>query len=273
LKRLACLLALLALAAGCGGGGGEESATDILSETADNLGEIRSGDLSLELLFAGRNSERQGFRLEGPFSLNGGGLPVAELDYVQIAGAEEAQVRFISTGGQAFVEVGGTAYELPPQLVGEIKEATGDLETDGLGERIELGNWIENPSRAEGGTVGGADTDRIAADLNVVNVVNGLVEIAAAFRGTESPPRVEGEAAEQLRRAVDAARIEVYTGKEDRLLRRLVISMEFSPEAPDEVKNILGVSVDFDFAISDPNKDVNVSPPTNVRPYSDLVGE
>jgi hypothetical protein len=272
LKRLACLLALLALAAGCGGGG-EESATDILSDTADNLGEIRSGDLSLELLFAGRNGERQGFRLEGPFSLNGGGLLVAELDYVQIAGAEEAQVRFISTGGQAFVAVGGTAYELPPQLVAEIKEATGDLETDGLGERIELGNWIENPTRAEGGTVGGADTDRIAANLNVVNVVNGLVEIAAAFGGTESPPRVEGEAAEQLRRAVDAARIEVYTGKEDRLLRRLVISMEFSPEAPDEVKNILGVSVDFDFAIADPNKDVNVSPPANVRPYSDLVGE
>jgi hypothetical protein len=271
LKRLACLLALLALA-GCGGDG-EESATDILSETADNLGDIRSGDLSLELLFSGKNGERQGFRLEGPFALNGGELPDADLDYVQIAGAEEAQVRFISTGEKAFVEVAGTAYELPPELVAEIKEATGDLETDGLGEQIELGNWIENPSRAEGGTVGGTDTDRIAADLNVVNVVNGLVEIAAAFGGAESPSRVEGQAAEQLRRAVDTARIEVYTGKDDRLLRRLVISMDFSPKAPAEVKNILGVSVDFHFAISDPNKDVNVSPPENVRPYTDLVGE
>jgi hypothetical protein len=271
LKRLACLLALLALA-GCGGDG-EESATDILSETADNLGDIRSGDLSLELLFSAKNGERQGFRLEGPFALNGGELPDADLDYVQIAGAEEAQVRFISTGGKAFVEVGGTAYELPPELVAEIKEATGDLETDGLGEQIELGNWIENPSRAEGGTVGGTDTDRIAADLNVVNVVNGLVEIAAAFGGAESPSRVEGQAAEQLRRAVDTARVEVYTGKDDRLLRRLVISMDFSPKAPAEVKNILGVSVDFHFAISDPNKDVNVSPPENVRPYTDLVGE
>jgi hypothetical protein len=39
------------------------------------------------------------------------------------------------------------------------------------------------------------------------------------------------------------------------------------------VRNLLGVSVDFDFAIADPNKDVNVSPPANVRPYSDLAGE
>jgi hypothetical protein len=269
-KRLACLLALLALA-GCGGG--EESATDILSETADNLGEIRSGDLSLELLFSGKAGERQGFRLEGPFALEGGALPEAELDYVQIAGAEEAQVRFISTGGNAFVEVGGTAYKLPPKLVAEIKEASGDLETEGLGERIELGNWIENPRRAEGGTVGGTDTDRIAADLNVVNVVNGLVEIAAAFGGQASPTRVEGQAAEQLRRAVDTARIEVYTGKDDRLLRRLVISMDFSPEVPGEVKRILGASVDFDFAISDPNKDVSISPPQDARPYTDLLGE
>jgi hypothetical protein len=270
LKRLVYFLAVLALA-GCGGGG-EETATDILSETADNLGEIRSGDLSLELLFSARGGERQGFRLEGPFSLEGGELPEAELDYVQIAGDEEAQLRFISTTGKAFVEVDGTAYELPPELVAEIKEATDDLETDGIGERIELGNWIEDPTRAEGGTVGGADTDRIAADLNVVNVVNGLVEIAAAFGGTDSPPSVEGEAAEQLRRAVDTGRIDVYTGKDDRLLRRLVISIEFSPEAPDDVKSILGVAVDFDFAVSDPNKDVTIAPPENVRPYTDLVG-
>jgi hypothetical protein len=272
LKRLAFLLAVLALA-GCGGGGGEESATDILAETADKLGEIRSGDLSLELLFSGKGGERQGFRLDGPFSLEGQELPETELDYVQIAGAEEAQLKFISTGGKAFVEVRGTAYELPPELVAEIKQATGNLEADGLGDRIELGSWIENPKRAEGGTVGGADTDRIAADLNVVEVVNGLMEIAAGFSGTESPPKVEGQAAEQLRRAVDAARIDVFTGKDDRLLRRLVMSLEFSPEAPDEVKSILGVAVDFELAISDPNEDVTVSAPENVRPYSELVGE
>jgi hypothetical protein len=270
-KRLAFLFAVLALA-GCGGGG-EDSATDVLSETADNLGEIRSGELSLELLFSGPEGEQQGFRLQGPFSLAGDRLPVAQLDYTQVAGDQQANVTFISTGSQAFAEVNGTAYELPPELVNEIERATGDLETEGLGERIELGNWIENPRRAEGGMVGGAETDRITANLNVVNVVNGLLEIASAFSGTESPPKVEGQAAEQLRNAVDIARIQVYTGKEDRLLRRLVVSIDFSPEAPSEVKSILGVGVDFELAVSDPNKDVNVSAPANPRPYTDLFGE
>jgi hypothetical protein len=270
LKRLAFLLAVLALA-GCGGGG-EDSATDVLSETADNLGGIRSGDLSLELLFSGKEGQQQGFRLVGPFSLEDEQLPVAELGYTQIAGSEQAETTFISTGEAAFVEVDGTAYRLPAALVAEIREAAGDLETEGLGEKIELGNWIENPKRAEGGNVGGADTDRITAALNVVNVVNGLLEIAAAFSGSEAPPRVQGDAAEQMRNAVDTARIDVYTGKEDRLLRRLNVSIEFAPGVPDDVKSVLGVAVDFELAISDPNKDVSVSAPENARPYTDLFG-
>jgi hypothetical protein len=271
LKRLAFLFAVLALA-GCGGGGGD-SPTEVLGETADNLGEIRSGDLELEFLFSARDGERQGFRLTGPFSLEGNELPVARLDYTQFAGDTEADLTFISTDGRAFVEVEGTAYELPPELVTEIEDATGELETEGLGERIELGNWIENPERSEGGMVGGTETDRISADLNVVNVVNGLLEIASAFGGADSPPRVQGQAAEQLRNAVESARLDVYTGKEDRLLRRLVVAIDFSPAAPEEVKSVLGVAVEFRLAVSEPNKDVSVAAPENPRPYSDLVGE
>ena len=271
MKRALCLLAVLALAA-CSGGGGEESATDILGETADNLGEIRSGDLTLELLFSTSQGQQQGFTLEGPFSLAGERLPVAELAYTQVAGDQQAQLTFLSTGEEAFVEVNDVAYELPGTVEGEIEQATAELETDGLGERIELGNWLEDPERSEGGNVGGAETDKIVADLNVVNVVNGLLEIAAAFNGSEAPPAIQGQSAEQVRNSVESARIEVYTGKDDRLLRRLLLSLSFSPDAPADVKRVLGVDVRFEFAVADPNKDVEVTAPENVRPYSDLVG-
>jgi hypothetical protein len=268
-KRLAYLLAVLALA-GCGGGG-EESATDILSETADNLGEIRSGDLSLDLLFSANSGEQQGFRLEGPIALEDGKL-LARVDYTQIAGGNTANTTFISTGEQMFVEVDGVAYELPPKLEAEVEEATGDLEVEGLGDRIELGNWMRDPKLSDGGDVGGTDTDHISARLDVVNAINGLLEIAAGFGGLEAPPAVEGQAAEQLRRAVEAASIDVWTGKDDRLLRRLALSIEFAPEVPGELQSVLGLAVDFELAISDPNKDVSVSAPEDVRPYSDLVG-
>ena len=270
MKRVACLLAVLALAA-CGGGG--ESATDVLGETADNLGEIRSGDLTLELLFSTNQGQQQGFTLKGPFSLEGERLPVAELAYTQVAGDQQAQLTFLSTGEEAFVEVNDVAYELPGDVEREIEQATAELETDGLDEQIELGDWIENPKRSEGGNVGGAETDKIVADLNVVNVVNGLMEIAAAFNGSKARPEIEGQSAEQVQNSVENARIEVYTGKNDRLLRRLLLSIAFSPDAPADVKRVLGVDVRFEFGVADPNKDVEVSAPAKPRPYSELVGE
>jgi hypothetical protein len=266
-KRLACLLAILAFA-GCGGG--EESATDVLGETAENLSEIRSGDLSLELLFSARSGEQQGFRLKGPIALEGGEL-LAHVNYTQIAGDSTANTTFISTGQQMFVEIDGTAYEFPPELVAEVEEVIGDLEAEGLGEQIELGNWMKDPKLSDGGAVGGTDTERVSAQLDVVNVVNGLLEIAAGFGGRESPPKVEGQSAEQLRRAVERASIEVWTGKDDRLLRRLALSIDFAPEVPGELRSVLGLAVDFEFGISDVNKEVSVSAPENARPYTDLL--
>ena len=270
MKRLAFLLAVLALA-GCGGGG-EESATDVLGETGDNLSDIRSADLSLDLLFSANSGEQQGFRLEGPIALEDGKL-LARVEYTQIAGGNTANTTFISTGEQMFVEVDGVAYELPPKLVAEIEEATGDLEVEGLGDRIELGNWMRDPKLSDGGDVGGTDTDHISARLDVVNAVNGLLEIAAGFGGFEAPPAVEGQAAEQLRRAVEAASIDVWTGKDDRLLRRLALSVEFAPEAQGELRSVLGLAVEFEMSLANPNKDVSVTAPDDVRPYSDLVGE
>jgi hypothetical protein len=266
-RRLVWLLAAVLAFGACGG---EESATDVLGETADNLSEIRSGDLSLELMFAAKSGERQGFRLAGPFALDGGELPVAELEYTQIAGNRATNLTFISTGEEAFVEIGGTAYELPPDLIAEVKEATGDVEAEGLGEEIELGDWIQDPELTDGGEVAGVETDRVSARLDVVNAVNGLMEIAADFGGLEPPPAVEGQGAEQVQRAVESALIDVWTGKDDRLLRKLTLAVDFTPQVPGEVRNVLGIAVDFELEISDPNKDVTVSAPDNPRPFSEL---
>ncbi|MFL5980545.1 MAG: hypothetical protein ACJ74R_02405, partial [Gaiellaceae bacterium] len=75
--RRAALLALAASLAfaGCGGG----HAHDVMSETAGNLGKIRSGDLTLRLVVSPREGTkgRIGFELHGPFALRRGSLPIA----------------------------------------------------------------------------------------------------------------------------------------------------------------------------------------------------
>src|SRR3954447_8557410 len=105
--RRAWLLPALVLAlAGCGGGGASEDAKPVLARTASNLARIHSGDLDLRLLVTPSTGKgRVGFELQGPFELRGGGpLPVARVEYTQIAGTRSAAATLISTGRQAYVD-------------------------------------------------------------------------------------------------------------------------------------------------------------------------
>jgi hypothetical protein len=260
-RRLALGAALVLLLAGCGG----ESAQDVLSETSANLGKIRSGDLSMRLLFSAKGGERAGFTLEGPFALRSGALPETQLDYTQIAGPQTATQTFIATGGKAYVRIGSTTYELPAATTDQIRTTLG---TTGALGTIQIGNWVEDPELSEGGEVGGTDTDRISARLNVPAAVSTLVAVASQFGGTTPLGALSGQSAEQVERAVEKGTIDVWTGKDDRLLRKLSVSIDFSPAASEQVKSVLGAGVDFALEISNPNEQITVEQPTNVQPYS-----
>jgi hypothetical protein len=272
MRLAAPFLVLLALA-GCGGGGGGGGgeAGEVLRETADKLGEIRSGDITLELTFAAKGLGRAGFSLDGPVDLDSKPLPTAELQVTQFAGERTDEVVFLSTGQRAYVEVGGETYELPPELQEEVRGAAGELEAEGGLGQIELDGWIVDPQLSDGPSVAGAETDRITAGLDVVNVVNGLLDIAGELGGApQGAPRVEDENAERLRQSARNTRIVVLTGKEDRLLRRLELAIDFSPSAPDKVQRVLGAGVRFLLEVRKPNSDVSVAEPEDARPYSEL---
>jgi hypothetical protein len=264
MTRLFLLLALLATPLfGCGGGG-PQSANELLAETSANLGKIKSGDLALELIFSTKDGERAGFNLEGPFQLRSGSLPEAQLDYTQIAGDQTATQTFITTGDKAYVRMGGATFELPAETAGQVRSTLGA--TGGLGV-IDLRGWVQDPELAAGEEVGGAETDRITGRLNVATVVTGVVAIASQFGGTTPLTPLEGKSAEQVEQAVDRATIDVWTGREDRLLRKLDITIEFSP-ASEQVKSLVGAAVHFTLGISNPNEKVTIEKPTNVQPYS-----
>jgi hypothetical protein len=262
MRRLVLGLTAAALAlSGCGGG---ENAHDQLAETSANMGKIRSGDLSMELMFSAKDGEQAGFALEGPFALRAGALPEAQLDYTQTAGTRTGTQTFITKGDKAYVRIGGTTYELPAETAEEIGSTIGS--SGGLGA-IQLTSWVEDPKLADGEEVGGDDTDRITARLNVSETVNTLMAIASQLGGTTPLPSLSGARAEQVEGAIETAAIDVWMGKEDRLLRRLEISIEFSPAA-EKVKDLLGAALEFTLEISNPNEPVSVEQPTNVQPYS-----
>jgi hypothetical protein len=272
-RRTASLLVLVALVAGCGGGG---RADEVLSDTAGNLGKLRSGDLTLRLVVSPREGTkgRIGFELHGPFALRPASLPIAKIAYTQIAGAREAAATFISTGTKAFAEVNGKAYELPASSTAAIRKAAGGAEGPNTFGRLRIDNWVENPVVTDGGQVGGAPTTRVSGDLDVVAAANSLLDLLRQLG--RAAPTIEGDQAKHLENAVKSSSLELWSGRDDHLLRRLLLKADLGLDVPQSLRRVLGdvvgAKIDFELAVSDPNTPVSVAPPTNPLPSSQLPG-
>jgi hypothetical protein len=259
------------LLAGCGGGGDPGPA---LSKTAANLGKIRSGDLALSFLVTPRGEgDEFGFELHGPFSLGGeGSLPVANLDYTQIANGQQATATLISTGSKAYVRIGDTAYELPESETAELRASTSELRAEGGLAHFRVDEWFDDPELSEGGEVGGADTDRIHSDLDTSAAIRDLVQLSGRFGG--SVPRLDAHDLRRIEKATQSATIEVYTGKRDRLLRRLQLDADFGLDVPQGLASLLGTTVgadvSFELEIDRPNTTVRVAAPEDALPSSEF---
>jgi len=273
-SRTAVLAACALLAGGCGG----ENADEVLSETAANLGKIRSGTLHVDLRLEPRGptgSEPFGFALDGPFSLGGSTpLPVADIEYTQTVGDESATVSIISTGTKAYVRTEGQTYELPPEQAAQLQGAAGQLRAGaGLGE-FAIDEWIEDAEVNDGGEVGGAETDHVRAEVDVVAAIRDLSALARQLG--QNVPQLADQEVEQLEDSVRSSRFEVYTGKDDRLLRRLELEVDFGLDVPKELRNALGTLVGarllFELGVDDPNREVRVEEPENALPSSELPG-
>ena len=273
MKRAALMFLVVALLAGCGGG---DRANQVMSDAAGSLGKLRSGNLTLRLVVTPREGTkgRIGFELRGPFALQPGGLPVAKIAYTQIAGARQGSATFISTGTKAYAVVNGKAYELPASSTNTLRQAAGGSGSSNTFAELRIDNWVKDPVVTDGGQVGGAETMRVSGDLDVVAAANGLLDLLRQLG--RNAPTIAGDQAEQLEDAVKSSSFELWSGTDDHLLRRLLLKADLGLDVPPSLRRVLGsvvgAKIDFELAVSDPNKPVSVAPPTNPLPSSQLPG-
>lgn len=236
MRRWAGVLGLLLAAAACGRGEGSA-----LDETADKLRDIRSGELHLRVTAStlAEPHREVGFDVKGSFALSQreDGLPVVRFDYTDLFGRQSRTTTFVSTGERAFVVEGGRTTPVPDAAVAHLR---GKAEVQGLaGLRIE--EWARSP-KVDGTTIT-AEVDAPAA----LSDVFGLAASVGAEPGEF--PRIEGEDAERLRRAVEASRLEIVT-TEERVLRSLRLTLDLAAEAAELLGRFggarLSVAVDLD---------------------------
>jgi hypothetical protein len=292
---LALILALPAAVAGCGGdgGGGGEDPNEVLDQTFNNPEQINSGQLSISLdgSAEGDQSGNLTATIEGPFQSGKGDAAFPQLDLNAQISASGAGQSFdfdgglITTEDNAFVEYQGQAYEVGSSLFQQFKSAyeqsvrqaqaeQGNQSTSSIFERLGVDpkTWLTNLSNEGDEDVEGTETIHIHGDADVEQIVSDFAQIAQRTPGgvaqTLDPAQLD-----QVKSAIQEASLDVYSGKDDHILRRLSLSLTIEPPASAEGSSVSSVNVDLSVTLSDVNEAQTITAPSSAKPISDLLSQ
>ena len=278
------LAILLALVAGCGGGGGDaaDGSTDVdqlLQDTFAGGKEISSGriDATVDVKADGNVA----MKLSGPFQSTGDGkLPKLDLQASFEGEGESVSGGLTSTGDQGFVGWGGTQYAIAGPVFEQFKagfeesakQAGGQQDQSLASLGIDPRRWLTNARNAGEAKVGDADTIKITGDVDVPKLlddVNGALERIRSLgvQGSgQLPDKLTDAERKQVTDAIKDLNVEIHTGADDRILRRMLIAMNVQgPEAAQ------AADLRLDLQLLDLNEDQDIEAPDNAKPFEELV--
>ena len=275
----AVVVAVVLLTDGGGDGDSSENAQQVVNETFSGKKKIESGrlDISLDVSAEGDNGGSFEAKLTGPFQSEGEGkIPQLDLDASVNGSGSGQNVSFeggiTTTGDQGFVSYKGTDYEVPrttfDQFRGQFESQAKTAERQRQQNRdVKPGEWLTNLKNEGTEEVNGASTIHISGEGDVERVVEDFKKIAEQAGTANLPPGASVPQAaqiEQLKDSVKEARFDIYTGEEDRIIRRLDANLS--------VENA-GSSADirFSFGIADLNEPQEITAPAKTKPLAELI--
>jgi hypothetical protein len=287
-RTLAFLLVALLAVAGCGGGDAADSSTDVdelLRDTFAGGKAIESGRLDVSLDLESESGQPVAVKLTGPFKSQGAGrVPQLDLDASLEGGGQSIEAGVTATQDQAFVSYGDDTYAIAGPVFQQFKagyeqaakESSGGQNQSLASLGIDPRRWLTNAENAGEAKVGDTETIKITGDVDVPKLledVDSALERVRALgvQGSEQiPERLTDEEKRQTEEAIDRLDVEIYTGAEDRILRRLVIALGL--KAPEGTQSgAQSVDVRFDLQLLEVNEDQEIEAPENAKPFDELV--
>jgi len=284
---LAFALPAALLIAACGSGGNDEDPQQVLHETFSNPTPIRSGTFDLDLRIETSGGEDPGkleAKLGGKFQSRGPDqFPVFDFD-VSLHGEGGSQSftgngGLTSTGNEAFLKFQGTEYAVPQALYQEFVTTYAQLQSQNQGQSdqntglleslgIDVSRWLTDLTNDGTEDVEGTKTIHVSGKANVPQLVDDLKKIAQ--RAGSAAGNVDPAEFDVLKGTIRSGDIDVNSGEEDKLLRRLQLDFDLNPPpgtpgAPDSV------TVFFQLNLADVNKPQTVQAPANAEPLKNLL--
>lgn len=296
---LAAPLALVvALTLGaCGGSGSsaaKQSVGTLLAATFGPHSPAHSGQLavSVDLNLQGLKSLTGPltFKLNGPFQGHGPkALPDFKLSVLAGQAGNNFSAGLIVLAGKGYVQFAGNSYSLPDTAIAQFrtsylqsqanatKQHSGTFAAFGIDPR----QWLSGATKAGTEQMGGTQTEHITAGIDVTKFltdVNKLLGKAGQLGVTSvasAPTSIPPAAIAALTTGVKSARVDVWTGSSDRVLRRLKIAvvLDVPPGNRTAVGGLSSGTINLDLQLSALNKAQTITAPTNVQPLASLSGQ
>jgi len=294
LRRLApVLVALLTLGllVGCGGGDAADSDTDVqelLDDTFSGGKSIESGRLDVALGLESDGGEPVTVKLAGPFQSQGAGrLPQLDLDVSFAGGGQRIEAGVTATEDRAFVSYGKDTYEIAGPVFQQFKagyEEAAKQASDGQDQSLaSLGidprRWLTDAKNAGEAKVGDTDAIKITGDVDVPKLLEDVDSALEKVRSLgvqgsdQLPERLTDEEKRQTAEAIDRLSVEIYTGAEDRILRRIVVALGLRAPADRSEAGAQSVDVRFDLQLLEVNEDQEIEAPENAKPFEELLAQ
>ncbi len=292
---LLALLATLALVvAACGGDDEASSDTDVdtlLADTFKGNKKVESGKLKLALNIDAKGAEGVDgpitLQVSGPFQSEGKEkLPKFKIDFAFEGAGQSIKAGLTSTGTKGFVNFQGTDYVVSDQVFKQFKSGYEQAQKQGTDKKqsqslsslgLDPREWLTNPKNEGDAKVGDDDTIKISGGVDVNKLLDDVNQALKKTRelgvsGTQQlPTQLTAEQRKQVTDAVKDPKVEIYTGKEDKILRRMVVSLGIV--APEGSGSSGSADIKFDLSISDLNEDQKISEPSGAKPFDQLLSQ
>jgi hypothetical protein len=283
------LLALAAAAsmglAACGGGA-SPSASSVLKDTFSSHRPISSGRVDLSLALTPRASAGAGgarrsssLRLAGSFQGTGADrLPLLALALDVGAGGQRHEAGVVSTGGRLYLRLAGATFLAPAAALVALEQGYAQgrsVSAAGAGMPrfatlgVEPATWLTHPSLAGRARIAGAEVIHVVAGLDGARFLadaRRLSSAGEALTGARASSRLAASS------SVRSARVDLFTGVHDHLLRRLALTAELTglPEAGAASGAPTETTVAFELQFAQLNMPQRITPPSRALPPSAL---
>ncbi len=292
---------LVAALIGCGGGSSDDGGSSSVKPTnAANSAEVKkllrqtfgpndkatsgklSGTVDINVKGVPRYREPIQVTLSGPFNQSGGSPAEASLSVgLQLRGGALGG-ELILVDDRVLIGLGSSAYTIPDSIAATIRRPLGETD-NGLASVLAVfgvapQRWAKNPRIVGNERVAGEDTIHGTAQIDTGRFfldVARLTKVLTSLRITEIiglPEEIDRGARVALARSVTSATGNVYTGAEDKVLRKATFDMKLKPSSKDRrtLGGISSMTITGELNVSEVGTPQKIDPPRIAGTFDDL---